>query len=128
MGTIAIVHQSKYPNHEFKLEALIGEQKKSLEYDRSHLTSIFNTNLGADFTSPDYNPNCHVVCAYNRIPMGDKFIEAHYKRNTAFLPEDEMPFAEGQQELFTYFLKEVNSIFERIFKAYFEPNIIFEKF
>ena len=24
MGTIAIVHQSKYPNHEFKLEALIG--------------------------------------------------------------------------------------------------------
>jgi len=106
-GVIALVFQSKYPNHEYKLEALNGEQKASLQYDRSHLMQIFNSGTGADSEASNYNPYCHVVCAFNRIPMNDEFDPTLYKKGSEFDPEDEMPFADGQQDFFTDFLKEV---------------------
>ena len=131
-GVVTLVFQSKYPNHEYKLEALNGEQKASLQviflsviilpviflsviilsviflqYDRSHLMSIFNSGTGADSEASNYNPYCHVVCAFNRIPMNDEFDPTLYKKGSEFNPEDEMPFADGQQDFFTDFLKEV---------------------
>ena len=131
-GVITLVFQSKYPNHEYKLEALNGEQKASLQvifllviflsviflsviilpviflqYDRSHLMSIFNSGTGSELGASNYNPYCHVVCAFNRIPMNDEFDPTLYKKGSEFNPEDEMPFADGQQDFFTDFLKEV---------------------
>ena len=118
LGSIALVHQSKYPNHEYKLEALLSEQKKTRESDRANLASIFNKTLGHNYTLIDFNPNCHVVCAFNKIPMNnDLFIPENYARKTEFNPEEEMPFFEGQEDLFTYFLKEVHTYYLHILKA-----------
>ena len=40
--------------------------------------------------------------------MNDEFDPDLYKKGSEFLPEDEMPFAEGQHDFFINFLKEVS--------------------
>ena len=105
MATIAIVHESKYPNHEYKVEALVTEQRKSLEYDRSSLTSVFSTNVELE------NPYCHVVCAFNNISMKadlyNKDTYHHYKKNSVWNSTLEFPFADKQKNFFNKYLKEV---------------------